>query len=221
MPTRLPIFPLSVVLFPGTPLPLHVFEPRYRRLLADALAADRRFGITPTGTAGEAPDPGMVGCTAEIRVNQPLEDGRSNIVVLGGERFVVVSLLDEPLPYHVASVDAFDDEPGTLPSDERAAELRTAYARYAGLARELSDAEAGETELPDDPRALSFHAAAGIEVESVLKQRLLVERSTARRIEALLMLLPRLTGVLERALVVHRRAHTNGRGNAYPSLPTA
>ena len=47
MPFRLPLFPLSVVLFPGNPLPLHIFEPRYRRMLADCLAADRRFGITP------------------------------------------------------------------------------------------------------------------------------------------------------------------------------
>ena len=104
MPTRLPVFPLSVVLFPGTPLPLHIFEPRYRQMLADCLADDRRFGITPAGADGEAPDPGMVGCTAEVRVNQELPDGRSNIVVLGGDRFVVARVLEEPLPYHVASV---------------------------------------------------------------------------------------------------------------------
>ena len=110
---RIPIFPLSVVLFPGTPLPLHIFEPRYRQMLADCLAGDRRFGITPAGAAREAPDPGMVGCTAEVRVNQELPDGRSNIVVLGGDRFVVTELLDEPLPYHVASVEPFDDDPTT------------------------------------------------------------------------------------------------------------
>ena len=57
MPLRLPIFPLGVVLFPGTPLPLHIFEPRYRRMLADCLAGDRRFGITPTGATHELPDP--------------------------------------------------------------------------------------------------------------------------------------------------------------------
>ena len=89
MPFRLPIFPLGVVLFPGTPLPLHIFEPRYRQMLADCLAGDRRFGITPAGTDDELPEPGTVGCIAEVRVNQELPDGRSNIVVLGGERFVL------------------------------------------------------------------------------------------------------------------------------------
>src|SRR6478609_7401129 len=108
---RLPLFPLSVVLFPGTPLPLHIFEPRYRQMLADCLAADRRFGITPAGAQREAPDPGVVGCTAEVRVNQELPDGRSNIVVLGGERFVVSQLLQEPHPYLTATVEPFEDEP--------------------------------------------------------------------------------------------------------------
>jgi Lon protease-like protein len=221
MSTRLAVFPLPVVLFPGTPLPLHIFEPRYRELLADCLADDRRFGITPSVTEDEAPEPGTVGCIAEVRVNQLMPDGRSNIVVLGGDRFVVTKLLDEPKPYHVASVVPFDDDPGSAPAAERAAELREAFARYAALVRELSDVEPEEAELPEDPLALSFHVAAGIEVDAPIKQRLLVERSTSRRVEALMLVLPALTGVVERALTVHRRAHGNGRGNAYPSLPTA
>lgn len=221
MPTRLPVFPLSVVLFPGTPLPLHIFEPRYRQMLADCLADDRRFGITPAGADGEAPDPGMVGCTAEVRVNQELPDGRSNIVVLGGDRFVVARVLEEPLPYHVASVDSFDDDPGTLPAEAPAAELRAAFVRYAALVRELSDVEPEELELPDDARSLTFHVAAGIDIDATVKQRLLVERSTARRVDALLLVLPTLSSAVERALQVHRHAHTNGRGHARPSLPSA
>lgn len=218
---RLPLFPLSVVLFPGTPLPLHIFEPRYRQLLADCLSSDRRFGITPTGAEREAPDAGMVGCTAEVRVNQELPDGRSNIVVLGGERFVVADLLEEPLPYHVATVKPFDDDPATAPPAERTALLREAFTRYAALVRELSDVEPEQPDLPEEALPLSFHVAAGIEVDPAIKQRLLVERSTSRRVEALLLVLPPLTATVERALVVHRRAHTNGRGHAHPSLPTA
>lgn len=217
---RLPVFPLSVVLFPGTPLPLHIFETRYRQMLADCLAADRRFGITPPGTEHEAPERGVVGCTAEVRVNQELPDGRSNIVVLGGERFVVAGLLDEPLPYHVATVQTFDDDPGTLPDEERTRRLREEFTRYAALVRELSDVEPAEADLPEEALPLSFHVAAGIDVEAAIKQRLLAERSTARRVDALLLVLPALSTAVERALVVHRRAHGNGRGNAHPTIPT-
>jgi len=221
MSIRLPLFPLAVVLFPGTPLPLHIFEPRYRRMLADCLETDRRFGITPSGAAGEAPDPGMVGCTAEVRVNQELPDGRSNIIVLGGDRFVVARLLDEALPYHVGSVNPFDDDPATLPAEAPAAELRTAFTRYAALVRELSDVDPEEPDLPEDARALTFHVAAGLEIDAAIKQRLLAERSTARRVDALLLVLPTLCRAVERALQVHRHAHTNGRGHTRPSLPSA
>ena len=216
---RLPVFPLTVVLFPGTPLPLHIFEPRYRQMLDDCLAGDRRFGITPSGRAREAPDPGMVGCTAEGRVNQQLPDGRSNIVELGGDRFVVGALLEEELQYYVAEVRTFQDEPGTLPEPERAADLRAGFIRYATLIRELNDAQPQDPELPEDAVALSFHASAGLEVDHTIKQRLLAERSTARRVEALLLAIPPLTAAAERALEVHRRAHTNGHGHAHLDLP--
>ena len=218
MPNRLPLFPLSVVLFPGTPLPLHIFEPRYRQLLADCLPGDRRFGITPAGGQREAPDPGSVGCTAEVRVNQELPDGRSNIVVLGRERFVVTALLDEAVPYHVGSVQPFDDDPATTPAADRVAELRELFVHYATMRRELKDAEAGELSLPDDGLALSFFVSAGIDADPGVKQTLLTLRSTARRVDDLLRLLPILSVTVEQALAIHRLAHSNGRGVSRPSF---
>jgi Lon protease-like protein len=218
MPVRLPIFPLSVVLFPGTPLPLHIFEPRYRRMLADCLAGDRRFGITPPGAGGGMPEPGTVGCTAVVRVNQELADGRSNIIVLGAERFVLRGALDDPAPYHVAMVQPFEDDPGSDPPADAAHRLRELFAAYHVLLRQLHDTEPDDPELPADPLGLSFHVSAAVEADPGVKQRLLAERSTARRVEALLMLVPILTAAAESALKVHRRAHTNGRGGARPDI---
>jgi ATP-dependent Lon protease len=215
---RLPIFPLTVVLFPGTPLPLHIFEPRYRRMLADCLAGDRKFGITPPGAEREQPSPGTVGCTAEVRVNQELPDGRSNIVVLGGLRFVVRQELSESTPYYVAAVETFDDEPGTDPAPDTLPRLREQFFRYHAFLRQLHDLEPEEPTLPDEPKALSFHVSAGAECDLGVKLRLLAERNTGRRVEALLLLLPILTSGVETALRVHRRAHANGRGTTQPEL---
>jgi Lon protease-like protein len=220
MALRLPIFPLSVVLFPGTPLPLHIFEPRYRRMLADCLAGDRRFGITPAADEERVPAPGTVGCVAEIRVNQELPDGRSNIIVYGVERFVLTQPVSDGTPYYVAMVQPFEDEPGTAPQDDSPGRLRELFAGYYALLRQLNDVEPEDPTLPDDPLGLSFHVAAAIDCDPGVKQRLLIERSTARRVQALVMLVPILTAGVESALRVHRRAHTNGRGGARPDVIT-
>jgi Lon protease-like protein len=216
MPFRLPIFPLSVVLFPGTPLPLHIFEPRYKRMLADCLVSDRRFGITPVNATPDLPGPGTIGCIAEVRVNQELPDGCSNIVVVGGSRFLLSRLLDEPQPYLVAMVQTFDDDADSEPSPEDISHLRELFERYFAGLRELHDTLPDEPELPDDASSLSFHIAGGIECDLGVKQQLLAERSIARRVKALTLLLPVLTSALETGLTVHRRAHTNGKGGAIP-----
>jgi Lon protease-like protein len=221
MPLRLPLFPLSVVLFPGNPLPLHIFEPRYRRLLSDCLAADRRFGITPVQDDAGPPEAGAVGCVAEVRVNQELPDGRSNIVVVGGPRFVVLRLLEEELPYLVAAVQTFDDNQGTDPEPEDVGALRELSLRYFAGLRELSDALPEEPSLPDDAASLSFQVAGNLECDLGIKQRLLAERSTSRRVKALLLLLPVLTSAVESGIKVHRRAHGNGKGGTVPDILTS
>jgi Lon protease-like protein len=215
---RLPIFPLSVVLFPGTPLPLHIFEPRYRRMLADCLGADRRFGITPASESSGPPEPGMVGCVAEVRLNQELPDGRSNIVVVGGSRFVLSQVLDESLPYVVAVVTSFDDDANTEPVEDDIDTLRRLSARYFAGLRELNDSLPEELTLPDDALGLSFHISGGIECDLGVKQRLLAERSTARRVKALILLLPVLTSAVESGIKVHRQAHGNGKGGNTPHI---
>jgi Lon protease-like protein len=220
MPFRLPIFPLSVVLFPGNPLPLHIFEPRYRRMLADCLAGDRRFGITPVPDNSGPPAPGAVGCVAEVRVNQELPDGRSNIVVVGGLRFLMSRLVEDVQPYLVAMVQTFEDDPGTEPAGEEIESLRQLALDYFSSLHELSDEDGDQPVLPQDGLSLSFHVAGNIQSDLGVKQRLLTERSTTRRIKALLLLLPVLTSAVENAVRVHRRAHSNGKGRTIPDVLT-
>jgi Lon protease-like protein len=217
MPFRLPIFPLPVVLFPGISLPLHIFEPRYKRLLADCLQVDRRFGITPVDTEAQVPEAGAVGCVAEVRVNQELSDGRSNIVVLGGSRFVLSRLLEEQHPYLTAAVEPFEDDQDVNVATSDTAQLRELFGRYFAVLRELNDLVAEEPSLPEAASDLSFQVAGMIECDLGVKTRLLADRSAVKRIQALLLLLPILTSGAEAALAVHQHAHTNGKGGSMPN----
>ncbi len=119
MSRELPIFPLPIVLFPGAPQPLHIFEPRYRQLLADCQDGDRRFGVTyvaPDRTPGADPVPstGDVGCVALIRSVQPLPDGRANIMTVGERRFVLSSWITSDRPYRVAQAIELAQDPQLL-----------------------------------------------------------------------------------------------------------
>jgi Lon protease-like protein len=219
MPYRLPLFPLTVVLFPGTALPLHIFEPRYQTLLADCLAGSRRFGITSTGVSGEVPERGSIGCVAEVKANEQLPDGRSNVLVLGGARFVVRDVTLGPEPYLTGLVDEFEEEKGTAPGGDAVRELQERFTEYFRALRLLNDADPEDPSLPDDPLPLSFTVAAAIECEPALKQSLLATRSTRERVMLLLHTLPGLTRQVDAALHVHRRAHGNGKGGAYSVLP--
>ena len=153
-----------------------------------------------------------------VRVNQELPDGRSNIVVLGGERFVLDRKVDDPAPYPVALVQPFEDDPGSEPPTDAVEQVRELFGSYHLLLRQLHDTEPDDPDLPTDPVGMSFHVSAALDADPGVKQRLLAERSTARRVEALLMLLPILTARVESALKIHRRGHTNGRGGTRPDI---
>src|SRR5919199_2754714 len=109
---ELPVFPLPLVLFPGVPLPLHIFEERYRRMLADVRASNNLFGLSyfVPGGAEERPPAGHVGCATEVVEAQTLPDGRSNILTLGVVRYRVAEYVERGDPYLVARVEFFGDE---------------------------------------------------------------------------------------------------------------
>lgn len=214
-PARLPLFPLPLVLFPGAALPLHVFEPRYRALLADCRAGDGRFGIVTGGDA--SPAPGAVGCVAVLREVAMLPDGRANILVEGAERFAVARLADVGTPYLVAETTPVADGPD---ADDvvRAldARVRAVFERVARAARTLAGDVAPLPPLPDGPAALSFAVAAAIDLPLPLRQRLLASRSAAERLAELDALLTAAEPGIARRAETREGAKQNGHGPHHP-----
>jgi ATP-dependent Lon protease len=212
---RLPLFPLPLVLFPGAPLPLHIFEPRYRIMLADCLEGDREFGIAfrPDGVAERDLPTGHVGCVARVESTELLPDGRSNVIVRGTDRFALDRYLESTRPYYVAEASSYDDAeepPVTLaPGASRVREL---FARVGTAARTLQDDPDALPLLPDDPSLLAFAVAALIDLDAPTRQRLLTSRSPSARLRDIELLLSPAVDSLERRATVHVRAKSNGHG---------
>ncbi|MEA1072432.1 LON peptidase substrate-binding domain-containing protein [Sphingomonas sp. LY160] len=117
-PLRLPLFPLAgAILFPRSQLPLHIFEPRYRDMVRDALAGAGRIGMIQSSGDGDPAPLFRSGCVGEIVGVEEMEDGRYNIVLQGSTRFRLIAERDLGTAYRQADVDiaAFDDaEPDPL-----------------------------------------------------------------------------------------------------------
>lgn len=214
---RLPLFPLPLVLFPDAPLPLHVFEPRYRRMLADVLAGDRRFGVIfrPEGVAERELPRGEVGCVARVETTEPLPDGRSNVLALGVERFALDGFAPaEEAPYNVGFVRDYDDDASESEhvAAPVAARVRDLFERVARAARTLTDDRDPIPELPADPARLSFAIASVVDLDVARRQRLLASRSPVGRLRELETVLAPALDSLEHRAAVHARARSNGSG---------
>jgi Lon protease-like protein len=221
--TELPLFPLPVVLFPGTVQLLHIFEPRYRQMLRDCLDDDSRFGLSvvrPDKSPGSTPTAGDVGCRALIKSHHPLPDGRSNILAVGEERYVIKELVNRDRPYYVALVDYFHDDPTTDPAVTRLAQnVRTAFAKLTEILGSEA-ASSAATELPGDPEALSFHIAGAVHAELAVKEEMLRLTSPGMRLERLLPLLHSLIAEADRRTRTRRVAKHNGKASQPPTLST-
>jgi Lon protease-like protein len=210
---ELPLFPLPVVLFPGVPLPLHIFEPRYRQMLQDIRLANNLFGLAyfdPTNTENEVPPAGHVGCVAEVTETQTFPDGRSNILTLGVIRYRIDSYIERGDPYLVAQVSYFEDNE----EDEEllaapAKEVAETFTRIAQAVRTINDERAILPDISDtEPQRLS----AAMEIDADVKQEMLELRSTSERLNRLqAMLNIAVTGYEERARI-HELAKSNGHG---------
>ena len=175
---RIPLFPLGLVLLPGMSLPLHIFEERYKRMIAECLSGDSAFGIV----LFDGQTVRSAGCTARIsEVLKQYDDGRLDIVTRGEQRFVVHELLEEK-PYMEARVMFFDDEDEALPAGGSADLLMAAHRLLADL-RE-SGFLSQDTAPPDlsDPVSLSFFIASLEGFSHLERQQILEMTSSSQRL---------------------------------------
>ena len=209
---RLPVFPLGLVLLPGAAMPLHLFEPRYRQLLTDIQQTDKRFGIVyamPGASERELPA-GRAGCVAEVVEVETLPDGRSNILVIGRERFELERIVDDEAPYQIAEVTTFDDTQTTshVAVAVVASEVVERFNSVVDAVQILGDNDTIAPELPDDPAKLAFAIGAMIDLELPQRQELLAERSVEKRLNLVDGVLRRALPDLELRAAMHKQGKT-------------
>jgi ATP-dependent Lon protease len=179
---ELPLFPLpEVVLFPGRPLPLHIFEFRYRIMMNTILESDRRFGVLMWDPVQSKP--ALVGCCAEIIHFQRLPDDRMKILTLGQQRFRVLEYVREK-PYRVGLVEWIEDHPPEKDLRTLASEVEQLLRDVVRLSAKLTDQD---MELPEDlptlPRELSYWVASNLYGVASEQQALLEMQDTTTRLE--------------------------------------
>ena len=205
----LPLFPLELVLLPEEPLPLHIFEDRYKTLIGECLEAKtagaprQEFGVIRV--KGQAVS--NLGCTARIvNVTRRYDDGRLDILTVGKRRFEIL-LTNEERPYLQGAVEFFDDEGPDAPSDEVADEVIT---RFREAMRKLRHAPDMPVHLPRPYRYLSFRLAASLPFDLEFKQQLLALRNEPERLQLVLRAVEILMDQLNHVQQTQEKAGGNG-----------
>ncbi len=207
MAIELPLFPLNLVLFPGEELPLHIFEPRYRRLINECYKGKRPFGVVLMRPESEylREEPYAVGTMAEIEALDRLEDGRMNLIARGLQRFHILSQHREK-PYLSGVVEVFEDviesEEILVPYANHAREL---FNSYLQILLEVIGKQDIQFNLPAAPEELSHFIACFLDVEHERKQDFLELTSTAQRLEAEIDTLRREVPVMRQMLEMSNR----------------
>jgi Lon protease-like protein len=197
-----PLFPLGLVALPTELIPLHIFEERYKTMIARCLDEESEFGIVWMSEDGLRP----IGCACEItEVVERMDDGRINLIARGTRPFRIESRQDE-LPYPAGTVEFLDDRQEDV--DATAAE--EAHAAYAELVNEATDRDADLAEIGE---MSAYQMAATVEFGLDAKQGLLDLRSESARLRLVTRLF---RAALKRLDFVNRaqaRARSNGRVN--------
>jgi ATP-dependent Lon protease len=213
--TQLPIFPLPLVLFPSELLPLHIFEPRYRKMLVDIEFNRNIFGVSYFNSVesdSDIPEIGSIGCVAEVRDSQTQEDGRSNILTVGLIRYEITGYVETDEDYLTAEIEFIEDfeEDETL-LKTLGNEVFNLFQRIANSAHELSGQRGKPPELPQaEPQLLSFLVASAFNMPNDLRYQLMSTRSTAERLERLLEVLRQAVSQIEESANINKVAKTNG-----------
>lgn len=204
MAEELPLFPLNTVLFPGMPLPLHIFEPRYREMISLCSEQDRPFGVVLIKEGlevGEPATPFAVGTMARIVRVDRLADGRMNIVTVGTRRFRIISYFTHKKPYMVGDVEPLEDDPaGSVAAPQLAHEVGAMVQRYVAMVQAASEQPLTTLPLPADPEEVSYLVGAVLRIRDGERQRLLEVVSTVERLDLEKEILSRESKTLEELL---------------------
>lgn len=198
--TELGLFPLGIVLLPTEQVPLHIFEERYRELIGECLAEEREFGLVYADEDGIR-DLGTL--AAVVEVLDRFEDGRLNILVEGGERFLLLAL-GSGRSFPTGRVEPLEDDDD--PADPEAVD--EALSLFAQLREEAGSEVAAP---PADAPQLSYALAGRVELPVEVKLELLAQRSERARLARVRELLEGALVALRTQRAAARRAAGNGR----------
>jgi Lon protease-like protein len=194
----LPLFPLEIVVFPSAPLPLHIFEPRYKEMIGECMAQDRPFGMVRAKENALS----AIGCSAKIvTVIRKYEDGRLDIAAEGAQRFEIMQVNQER-SFLQAEVAFFEDENSTVSKNAADAVIQLHEQLFAVLGQTV--------EIEPDADFLSFHLAQDLPVDLDFKQTLLEMKSEEERIETLTEYYRATIPKIEMSLRIRQRASGNG-----------
>ncbi len=184
---RISIFPLpGAILFPGLQLPLHIFEPRYRALVKDALARDRRIGMIQPQRAEEGAPLYQIGCLGKIGEVEALDDGRFNLILEGEARFRMVRELDAATPFRQIEAELIEEEDYPALSPIERAGFEREARRFAASQGYSVDWEA-VTRLDDE--SLIDGSSQIVPFDIASKQALLEASTLSARCELLVQLM--------------------------------
>jgi len=205
----LPLFPLELVLLPEEPLPLHIFEDRYREMIGECLRAQASgFGRQDFGVVlAKGEEISNVGCTAQVvSLTRKYDDGRMDILTVGKRRFEIL-LTNEEKSYLRASVEFFDDEGSDTPGDT---EAENAIRLFQEVMRKLHQVPDMPVRLLQPYRYLSFRLAAALPLALEFKQQLLSLRNEPERLQHVVRSMRQLAHQIEVVQEARKKAGGNG-----------